>query len=132
MCRPQTLPGITVKELVKQDQVLKMLILGKAAFVSVDRSNSVLALEKQPRRTCRKSSGNVTEVHPFARPGRVLHCQISAIVLMELLKRLNDQVIERHPDWPAPVGVAAVQPGLALGRLITSRNLDALVPKYVG
>src|SRR6266446_5202561 len=38
---------------------------------------------------------------------------------MEFLKGLDEQVIHRHPDWPAPVGVAAEQAGHGFRRPIT-------------
>jgi len=37
---------------------------------------------------------------------------------MELLQRLDEQVVDREPDWPAPVGVAAEQAARRFRRLV--------------
>ena len=39
----------------------------------------------------------------------------AAVIVMVLLQRLNHEVIDWKPDWPAPVGIATEHAGV-LGR----------------
>ena len=50
-------------------------------------------------------------------------------VVMKLLQRFDQQVVDRKPHRPAPVGVAAEEPGIGLRRLVAHRQLRAIDPK---
>ena len=50
--------------------------------------------------------------------GWALDLEVVTQEIMELLKRFDDQEIDREPDGPSPVRVAAEEPGLRLRRLI--------------
>ena len=54
-------------------------------------------------------------------PGRVLDAMVGAVVRVELVQRLDQHVVDRHPDRPAPVRVAAVEPRAALAGLVRDR-----------
>ena len=51
---------------------------------------------------------------------------------MELLQRLDQQVVHREPDRAPPVRVAAEDPGGGLGRLVVHAVLDAVDRQHVG
>ena len=71
------------------------------------------------------SSATSPERHAAARAGRALDLEVVAVVVVELLQRLDQQVVDREPDRAAPVGVAAEQPGVAT-RPARSRTRDCL------
>ena len=50
---------------------------------------------------------------------------------MELLQRFDQEIIDREPDRTAPVGVAAEQATIGLGRLIAHGELVAIAREDV-
>ncbi len=50
--------------------------------------------------------------------GRAFHLEVVAVVVMELLQRLDDEIVDRKPDRPAPVGIATEHSGVRFGRQI--------------
>ena len=40
------------------------------------------------------------------RARRTLDLEFLAVVIVELLKRLDDEIVQREPDRPAPIGIA--------------------------
>ena len=60
-----------------------------------------------------------------ARAGRALDLEVVAVVEVELQQRPDDQRVDRHPDRPAPVGVAAEHAGVRLGRQVVDAVLLA-------
>ena len=65
--------------------------------------------------------GDLLDRDEAARAGRALDLEVVAVVVMELLQRLDDQEVDREPDRPAPVRVAAEQPDVGLARLVVRR-----------
>ena len=64
------------------------------------------------------SIGDLVQRQILARAGRALDREVVAVVVVELLERLDDQVVDREPDRAAPVRVAAEQAAVRLGRLV--------------
>ena len=60
--------------------------------------------------------GDLIDGHEFSRTGRAFDFEIIAVVVMKFLQRLDEQEIHRHPDRPAPVGIAAKKPALRFTR----------------
>ena len=56
------------------------------------------------------------------RAGRALDLERVAVEVVVALQRLDQQVVDREPDRPAPVGVAAEQAGVRLGRRRSRRG----------
>src|SRR5258708_5098942 len=48
----------------------------------------------------------------MSRSGRAFHFEVLAIIVMELLQRLDDEEVQGEPDGPAPVGIAAELPAI--------------------
>ena len=69
---------------------------------------------------------------PLARAGRVLDLEVIAVEPVVALEGFDHQVVDRHPDRAAPVGVAAEHRRGRLGRLIVDRGLVALGVELVG
>ena len=55
------------------------------------------------------SSATSSEVEVTSRPGRAFDREIVAIIVVEPVQRLDQQEIDRHPDRPAPIRIAAEQ-----------------------
>src|SRR5207253_1498181 len=47
------------------------------------------------------------------------HFEIVAVVMVKLLERFDQKIIDWKPDWSAPVRVATENPGLRFGRFVT-------------
>src|SRR6516165_7210050 len=52
--------------------------------------------------------------------------------MVELLKRLNEEKVDRHPDGTAPVGVTAEDAGGGFGRLVAHTIDVAVEVNFVG
>src|SRR5499427_6288802 len=79
----------------------------------------------------RQLLADVPEVHHLSRPGRAFDLEVVAVAIVRevrviLLQRFDDQEVDREPHGPAPIRVAAEQPGLRLRRLVIYTVLDAL------
>src|SRR5262245_53226940 len=57
----------------------------------------------------------------FSRAGRALDGEVVTVVVMKLLQRLDDQVIDREPDRSAPVRIAAEEARPRFGRFVVDR-----------
>ena len=71
---------------------------------------------KMPRQPLRELVGDLVDRVIAAGAGRALDLEVVAVVVVELLQRLDDQVVDRQPDRPAPVGVAAEQAATSIRR----------------
>ena len=60
-----------------------------------------------------------------SRPGRELDGEVVVQALAEAQQRPDDEVVDREPDRPAPVGVAAEEAGGGLRRLVVDDRLGA-------
>src|SRR6266516_5184965 len=70
---------------------------------------AVFALQEQLRQSARELVGHFVDGFELAGAGRALDFEIVAVVVVKFLQRLDKQIIQRHPDRPAPVRVAAKQ-----------------------
>jgi hypothetical protein len=61
---------------------------------------------------------NFEESHVPSRAGRALHLEAISVIHVVLQQRAQDQRIDRHPDRPAPVGVAAKHARRRFGGLV--------------
>src|SRR5207244_2906063 len=80
----------------------------------------------------RDSGGHSPQVEQPAGAGRALDLQVVAEEVVELLERLDQQVVDREPDRPPPVRVAAEEARRRLGRLVVHAVLGALDLQHVG
>src|SRR5271165_2705018 len=97
----------------------------------MDRTLAILVPQKWPRQAPRDQGGGVPQGHELARTGGALHFEVVAKIVMELLQRLNQQEIDREPDRPAPVGVAAKQSSGRFAGLIIDSIFGVAEPQHV-
>ena len=91
-------------------------IVGVARVAAVARPAPVGVGQEERRPAGAELVGDLVQVHHAARAGRALDLQLVAVEVVVALERLDQQVVDRKPDRPAPVGVAAEQPGVATRR----------------
>ena len=80
----------------------------------------------------RRSSAISSSVSVRAAAGRVLDLEVVAEEPAVALEGADQEVVQREPDRPAPVGVAAEHRRRRLGRLVVDRRPDALDVELVG
>ena len=99
---------IAVKIFGKEDILTPLRIGLNIGIGAVERPVS-LRYRAEKARSCRcaKSSAIALSVMIGARTSWTLNGEFVAIVMMEFLQRLDQQEIDREPDRPAPIGVAA-------------------------
>ncbi len=90
-------------------------------LVAQHRPFSHAVPQKDARHAMCKFGCNLVERQKMSRSGWAFHFEVLAIVVMELLQRLDDEEIEREPDGPTPVGIAAELPRLRFGRGVAHR-----------
>src|SRR5712691_6760904 len=111
MAGPDSGPGITVEVFVKEHQIAPMWVRLKLLQFSEHRPAALLILKEYARHTARQFSRHFPQGHHLSRPGRELDLELVPEVVMELLERLDQQVVHREPDRSTPVGVPAEQSG---------------------
>src|SRR5437762_12496338 len=105
MAGPQSFTAVAVKKFVELQQVLVVLILREARIVTQRRAAAIGVGEEEANEPCRELIGDLPEVQFLARAGGKLDLKAVAEEVVITLQRLDEQVIEREPDRPAPVGV---------------------------
>src|SRR5438105_6787079 len=62
-----------------------------------------------------------------SRTGRAFDFEIVAVVVVEFLERLNEKIIDRQPDRPAPIRIAAENIRLRFAGVVTHDTLRAVL-----
>jgi len=76
-----------------------------------DRALAILVPQKEQCQAACQIVRNLRESHQVAGTGRALDLERVAVILMILAEREKNQMIYRHPDGAAPVGIAAKEFG---------------------
>ena len=74
--------------------------------------------EEEPGEACGQFVGNFAQAEERPRPGWALDAEVVPVICVELPQRLDYQVVHRHPDRPAPVGVSPKEAAVRLTGLI--------------
>src|SRR5215475_12082480 len=122
---------VAVKVLKEENLVAPVLVALEFFYPAVCGPAPVFAAQEEFDQPPRQLLADVPEVHHLSRPGRAFDLEVVAVaivreVLVIFLQRFDDQEVDREPHRPAPIRVAAEQPGLRLGRLVIYTVLDAL------
>src|SRR5437879_13798656 len=126
MRRAEALAVVAVEELVEGRMVLPLWVVVEPVDAPVDGTASVLIGQEDADQPARQLARHLPQVHLVSRTGGVLDGELVAEVVMEPLERLDHQVVEREPDWAAPVRVAAEQPRVRVARLVVDFETLAL------
>src|SRR5688572_23870297 len=130
MRRADTGSVVTVEVFVEEDVVAEMRIVLILALTAEYGPVAVFPAEKQACQASRQLGRNAAEIHEIAGTGGELDLKVVAVVVIELLQRLDEEVVHGKPDRSAPVGVTAEEAGGGFGRLIIDAILFAVHWKY--
>src|SRR5688572_28539027 len=100
---------VAVEVFAEQHQILEVRILGIATLAAVTRAGTVRARQEQAREALRELARHLFEVHEVARACGTLDPQRVTIEVVIAFQRLDQEIVEREPDRPTPVGVATEQ-----------------------
>src|SRR6516165_10607981 len=102
-------------------------------FVDVAESGSsaVFVAQEKARQASTQFVRHFVDCDEPPRAGRAFDFEFVAVVVMELLQRFDEQVIDGEPDRSAPVGIAAEKVGVRLAGLISDGMGHAANPEYV-
>ena len=119
---PEPGAGVAVEVLVEQDVVapVRVVLEQRPSPPKTGRRPPVVAQEEADRGGARGRRRPRPACSCCARAGRALDREVVAVVVVELLERLDEQVVDREPDRSAPVRVAAEEAGPRLGRLVVA------------
>ncbi len=123
---------VTVEILVEQDQVAPMGVRLKLLQIPEHRSAAFFISKEYTCHAARKFSRYFPQSHHLSRSGWKLNLKVVAKVVMELLERLDQQVVHRKPDGAAPVLISTEQPGRRLAGLVIHAVLHSVHMEGVG
>src|SRR4029077_1219969 len=82
--------------------------------------------EENPRHASRQLGSHFPQRHHLPRTSRAFDLKGIAQVMMELLKRFDEQKVHGEPDRPSPIGIAAEESGRGFARLVVHSILHAV------
>ena len=88
------------------------------ALVWAEHRTPAVGVDKDPYQPSRDLIRHLIEIQLVARPGRAFDPEPWTEVAVVNPERLDEKVVDRHPDRAAPVGVAAEKARARLRRLI--------------
>src|SRR5258707_3296739 len=118
MAGSQARAVVAVEVLEEQDVILPLGIGLELLRTSVHWPTAGFIPQEDPFQTIGYLPGYLEQVHQLARAGGTLDLKVVAVVQIELKQRTNEQRIHRHPDWAAPVGVAAEHARVEVSRKV--------------
>src|SRR5258708_4897034 len=99
--------GFTVKIFVEENQIAPVWI-GREPFIrSVTRAPAFFIREENAGESQVKFLSDLLQVHQPPGARGAFHPQMVAVEMMVSFERLDEQVIERKPNWTAPIRVPA-------------------------
>src|ERR1700737_1921745 len=123
---------VAVEILVEQQIVAPVRIGLEFLRPAEHRSATILPSSKEAAQTPGDLLADFKQGHLHARSGRALDRECVAVVQIKLSQRADQQRVDRHPDRPAPIGVAAKYPGAGFGGLVFHPVFRATRAEYIG
>src|SRR2546425_3942748 len=109
---------IAMEIFMKEDELPPMRIALEDFDTTGHRAPTILPAQEDTREPPGYFRRDLPQVGFPLRMSRALDLEILAIVVVELLQRLDEQIVHRKPDRPAPVGIAAEQTRGGFGGLV--------------
>ncbi|MBN8899868.1 MAG: carboxylesterase family protein [Rhodospirillales bacterium] len=138
LARAQAAARVAVEILVEQQQVAEMRVRLHLLAPTEDRPAPVRISQEQADQPLAQMVRDLVQRHLLVGAGRAFDREVRAVIAVEAAQALDQQVVHRHPDRPAPVGVAAEHPGIRLRRLVLhpvahaiERDLERAVPIHL-
>src|SRR5262245_35557874 len=125
MAGADTGAGVAVEVFMERDQVVPVRV-ALEVVVRAEHGPAPLGIAYEDRReSARELLRHVPQGHQAARAGRAFHLVSVSEIVMKLLQGLDQQEVDREPDRPPPVRVAAEESSGRFGRLVVDAVLDA-------
>src|SRR6516165_5839496 len=122
---------VAMEVFVEQQVVAEVRIALQLRVVAEDCPPTLLVAQEQPTQSTRQLLRHLFNGDEVAGTAWAFDLEVVAVVVMELLQRFDQEIIDREPDRTAPVGVAAEQATIGLGWLITHGELVAIAREAV-
>src|SRR6267142_3925499 len=122
---------IAVKILVEEEKVAPVWIDLERPDGAVHGAPAVAAAQEQADEPARQLARDVPEVEQAVRAGRALDLEVVAVEVVELLQRLDQQVVQREPHGAAPVRVAPEERRAGFRGLVVHAMLHAVHRQHV-
>src|SRR5438552_2085117 len=129
---PEPGAGVAVEVLVEEDEVPPVRIGLKLVDTTEDRPPPILITDEDAGEPAGQLQADLPERHESVTARGAGHLEAVAVEVIELLERLDQEVVDGKPHRPAPVGVAAEEPARRLGRLVVDAILHAVDVEQVG
>src|SRR2546427_3294536 len=123
--RAQPATGVAVEVLVEEDVIAEVRILPHLLRGAEKRPAAVRPRHEDPQETPGQFVGYLAERQQLPRAGRALNLEARPVIVVEASEALDQQVVDRHPDRPAPVRIATEESGVRLAGRVG--HLGALV-----
>src|ERR1044071_5399709 len=117
--------------LVEVHVVAEVRILLVTRVVTEDGAIALVVFQKNPRQARGELVGDVVDRRKVVRTRGAGDPELIAVVVMKLLQRLDDEEVDRKPDWPTPVRVAAEEAAVGFGGLIANGEVHAVMAVHV-
>src|SRR5262249_43725293 len=101
---------------MKQNVVLEMRIGLKFFVAAENRAPAVCAAQKKLEQAPAQLVRDLVECQHRAGTGRTFDLEPLAVVQTIPAQILDQQIVDRHPDWSAPIRVAAEHAALGFAR----------------
>src|SRR6476660_2183383 len=109
MASPEPRAALAVEVFVKRYVVAPMRIVLEV-IVAVEHRAAVATCrvaQKDSAQAARELFAHFVQVAHPARSGRAFDFQCVAVIAPELVEGADEHIVDREPDWPAPIRVAA-------------------------
>src|SRR6185295_11029640 len=122
---------VSMKVLVEENQILPVRIMLELVRGSMNRPQSVTVAQKRSSKPPRDLLRNLPQCKEGSRACRTFDFVIFTEIVVELLKRFDDQEVHWKPDGTSPVGIPAKQAGARFSRLVFEPMLGRAEPQHV-
>src|SRR5262245_13395862 len=109
---------VTVKIFVEQDVVAEIGVALQLVVVAVHRAAAGWIAQKETRQASGDFFRYFVDGDKAARARRAFDFEVVAVVVVKLLQRFDDQVIDGEPNRSAPVGIPAEGTRARFGGLV--------------
>src|SRR5439155_10560490 len=123
---------VAMKIFVKKNEVLPVRIALKEFQPSCHWAPPVLSPQENMGEPPGNFGGHLPEVAFGGGMRGALHFEVFAVVVMIFLERLDQEIVDRKPDWPAPVRISAEEAGRGFRRFVADAVHISVHVNFVG
>src|SRR2546425_1916137 len=132
MARANAGTVVAVEVFIKPDEIPPVGVGLELGDAPVDRPSPVRSAQENAGQASGELSRYVPEGRARSRPGWALDLEAGAVEMVELLKGLDQQVVDGKPDRPTPVGVSAEEARARFRRFVVHAVFVAIDDEHAG